>query len=64
LYNPRLAEGPFREPPFDPESGAKQLARWSESLEGADLARWAGRLDQTFSPRGGSVPPARSRWRS
>src|SRR5882724_5185392 len=47
LYVRALAEGLFREPPFDPER-REQLRRWSESLEGADLARWAGRLDQAF----------------
>jgi tRNA dimethylallyltransferase len=47
LYIRALAEGLFREPPFDPER-REQLRRWSESLEGADLARWAGRLDQAF----------------
>jgi len=47
LYIRALAEGLFREPPFDPER-REQLRRWSESLEGADIARWAGRLDQAF----------------
>ena len=47
LYIRALAEGLFREPPFDPER-REQLRRWSESLEGADLARWAGRLDPAF----------------
>jgi tRNA dimethylallyltransferase len=47
LYIRALAEGLFREPPFDPER-REQLRRWSESLEGTDLARWAGRLDQAF----------------
>ncbi len=47
LYIRALAEGLFREPPFDPDRRA-QLRRWSESLEGADLARWAGRLDPQF----------------
>jgi tRNA dimethylallyltransferase len=47
LYIRALAEGLFREPPFDPDR-REQLRRWSESLEGADLARWAGRLDQAF----------------
>src|SRR6266568_5098453 len=35
LYIRALAEGLFREPPFDPDRRA-QLRRWSESLEGAD----------------------------
>ena len=47
LYIRALAEGLFREPPFDPDRRA-QLRQWSESLEGADLARWAGRLDLQF----------------
>jgi len=47
LYIRALAEGLFREPPFDPER-REQLRRWSESLEGADVARWAGRLDPAF----------------
>ncbi len=47
LYVRALAEGLFREPPFDPER-REQLRRWSQSLEGADLARWAGRLDPAF----------------
>jgi len=47
LYIRALAEGLFREPPFDPDQRA-QLRQWSESLEGADLARWAGRLDPQF----------------
>lgn len=47
LYIRALAEGLFREPPFDPER-REQLRRWSESLEGTDLARWAGRLDSAF----------------
>lgn len=51
LYIRALAEGLFREPPFDPER-REQLRAWSESLEGADLARWAGRLDPRF-PGGG-----------
>lgn len=47
LYIRALAEGLFREPPFDPDQRAR-LRRWSESLEGAELARWAGRLDPRF----------------
>jgi len=47
LYIRALAEGLFREPPFDPER-REQLRRWCESLEGTDLARWAGRLDPAF----------------
>src|SRR5262249_54393195 len=42
-----LAEGLFHEPPFEPER-RERLRTWSESLAGADLARWAGRLDPGF----------------
>ena len=58
LYIRALAEGLFREPPFDPERRA-QLRGWSESLEGSDLARWAGRLDPRF-PGGGRQRAARA----
>src|SRR5712691_8065611 len=47
LYIRALAEGLFREPPFDP-ARREQLRQWSESLEGGELARWAGRLDPQF----------------
>jgi tRNA dimethylallyltransferase len=47
LYIRALAEGLFHEPPFDPAQ-REQLRRWSESLEGPELARWAGRLDPRF----------------
>jgi len=47
LYIRALAEGLFREPPFD-QDRREQLRNWSASLEGADLARWAGRLDPQF----------------
>jgi len=47
LYIRALAEGLFREPPFDP-ARRDQLRHWSESLEGGELARWAGRLDAQF----------------
>jgi tRNA dimethylallyltransferase len=58
LYIRALAEGLFREPPFDPER-RDQLRHWSESLEGNDLARWAGRLDPAF-PGGGRQRAARA----
>jgi len=58
LYIRALAEGLFREPPFDPRR-REQLRTWSESLEGADLARWAGRLDPGF-PGGGRQRSARA----
>ncbi|HLZ44563.1 MAG TPA: tRNA (adenosine(37)-N6)-dimethylallyltransferase MiaA [Gemmatimonadales bacterium] len=47
LYIRALAEGLFREPPFDPDR-REQLRRWSEALDTGDLARWAGRLDPGF----------------
>jgi tRNA dimethylallyltransferase len=58
LYIRALAEGLFHEPPFDPERRAR-LRDWSESLEGTDLARWAGRLDPAF-PGGGRQRAARA----
>ncbi len=58
LYIRALAEGLFREPPFDPQR-RERLRSWSESLEGADLARWAGRLDPRF-PGGGRQRAARA----
>jgi tRNA dimethylallyltransferase len=58
LYIRALAEGLFREPPFDPER-RERLRHWSEALEGADLARWAGRLDPGF-PGGGRQRAARA----
>ena len=58
LYIRALADGLFREPPFDPER-REQLRNWSESLGGADLARWAGRLDPRF-PGGGRQRAARA----
>jgi len=47
LYIRALADGLFREPPFDP-AWREQLRRWTESLDAGDLARWAGRLDAKF----------------
>src|SRR5947208_45910 len=58
LYIRALAEGLFREPPFDTERRT-QLRAWSESLEGDELARWAGRLDPRF-PGGGRQRAARA----
>jgi len=58
LYIRALAEGLFREPPFNPER-RQQLRRWSESLAGGELARWAGRLDPRF-PGGGRQRAARA----
>jgi tRNA dimethylallyltransferase len=58
LYIRALAEGLFREPPFDPDR-REQMRSWSEALDGADLARWAGRLDPRF-PGGGRQRAARA----
>lgn len=58
LYIRALADGLFREPPFDPKR-REELRSWSESLEGAALARWAGRLDPCF-PGGGRQRAARA----
>ena len=58
LYIRALAEGLFREPPFDP-ARRERLRSWSESLEGPELARWAGRLDPRF-PGGGRQRAARA----
>ena len=58
LYIRALAEGLFREPPFNPER-REHLRGWAESLDGAELARWAGRLDPAF-PGGGRQRAARA----
>lgn len=58
LYIRALADGLFREPPFDPER-RERLRTWSEALGGSDLARWAGRLDPRF-PGGGRQRAARA----
>ena len=58
LYIRALADGLFREPPFDP-GRREQLRAWSEALEGGELARWAGRLDPRF-PGGGRQRAARA----
>src|SRR5256714_8941651 len=58
LYIRALAEGLFREPPFD-AGRREELRSWSESLEGGELARWAGRLDPRF-PGGGRQRAARA----
>lgn len=58
LYIRALVEGLFREPPFDPERRARMRC-WSERLEGAELARWAGRLDARY-PGGGRQRAARA----
>ncbi|HXM38535.1 MAG TPA: tRNA (adenosine(37)-N6)-dimethylallyltransferase MiaA [Gemmatimonadales bacterium] len=58
LYIRALVDGLFREPPFDP-ARREQLRDWTEALEGAELARWAGRLDARF-PGGGRQRAARA----
>lgn len=58
LYIRALADGLFREPPFDPERRAR-LRDWTETLPGGELARWAGRLDPRF-PGGGRQRAARA----
>lgn len=58
LYIRALAEGLFHEPPFDADR-RERLRAWSESLEGTQLARWAGRLDPAF-PGGGRQRAARA----
>jgi tRNA dimethylallyltransferase len=58
LYIRALAQGLFREPPFDADRRAR-LRQWSEALEGSALARWAGRLDPRF-PGGGRQRAARA----
>src|SRR6267378_4445335 len=58
LYIRALAEGLFREPPFDADRRAV-FRTWSEALEGGGLARWAGRLDPRF-PGGGRQRAARA----
>jgi tRNA dimethylallyltransferase len=58
LYIRALADGLFREPPFNPER-REHLRSWAESLDGAELARWAGRLDPAF-PGGGRQRAARA----
>lgn len=50
LYIRALADGLFREPPFDPVR-RRALERWLAGLGNLDLVRWAGRLDPGF--RGG-----------
>lgn len=58
LYIRALAEGLFREPPFDPDR-REHLRSWAQTLEGPELARWAGRLDPRF-PGGGRQRAARA----
>ena len=58
LYVRALAEGLFREPPFD-QARRDQLRQWAEALDARDLTRWAGRLDEAF-PGGGRQRAARA----
>ena len=58
LYIRALVDGLFREPPFDP-GRRERLREWTERLEGAELVRWAGRLDARF-PGGGRQRAARA----
>lgn len=58
LYIRALAEGLFREPPFDPDR-RQRLRDWTVALEAGTLARWAGRLDARF-PGGGRQRAARA----
>jgi len=58
LYIRALVDGLFREPPFDPDR-RERLRGWTEALEGDELARWAGRLDEQF-PGGGRQRAARA----
>jgi tRNA dimethylallyltransferase len=58
LYVRALADGLFREPPLDGDRRAR-LRGWSDALPGADLVRWAGRLDPRF-PGGGRQRAARA----
>ncbi|HEY3280617.1 MAG TPA: tRNA (adenosine(37)-N6)-dimethylallyltransferase MiaA [Gemmatimonadales bacterium] len=58
FYVRALADGLFREPPLDSDRRAR-LRAWSDVLPGADLARWAGRLDPRF-PGGGRQRSARA----
>lgn len=50
LYVRALADGLFREPPFD-ATRRRALENWLGGLANLDLVRWAGRLDPGF--RGG-----------
>ena len=51
FYVRALADGLFREPPLEP-GRREQLRDWTGQLPGADLARWAGRLDPRFQAGG------------
>lgn len=51
LYVRALADGLFAEPPMEPEQ-RRELERWTASLDGLELVRWAGRLDPGFKGGG------------
>lgn len=51
LYVRALAEGLFIEPPLEPERRGA-LEHWIAGLGGAELVRWAGRLDPGFAGGG------------
>ena len=51
FYVRALADGLFQEPPLDP-TRRDQMREWTMTLPGADLSRWALRLDPRFSGAG------------
>jgi tRNA dimethylallyltransferase len=51
FYVRALADGLFQEPPLDP-ARREQVREWATTLPGADLSRWAQRLDPRFSGAG------------
>jgi len=51
FYVRALADGLFQEPPLDP-ARREQVREWATTLPGADLSRWALRLDPRFSGGG------------
>ena len=51
FYVRALADGLFQEPPLDP-TRREQVREWTATLLGADLSRWALRLDPRFSGGG------------
>ena len=51
FYVRALADGLFQEPPLDP-ARREQVREWTTTLPGADLSRWALRLDPRFSGGG------------
>lgn len=51
FYVRALADGLFQEPPLDP-ARREQVREWTTTFPGADLSRWALRLDPRFSGGG------------